>query len=141
MKIASAQLLPQIHHPHFHHKTNISMLCLQKQNRFPTDMKPDKILSAVLSGLTCIYGPPCAFMYTDVFTHREMHRHLKAFKCVFMDPFMHVSLCLHITIHLSERQRNIHIIAIFSLHSTFPPFCKKMPEKTDWSKIFCSLAS
>lgn len=53
--------------------------------------------------------------------------------------YAYIFVFMYISIHLSESQGNIHINAIFSLHSTFPPSVNVL--KTDWSKFFCPLAS
>lgn len=83
---------------------------------------------------------PCISVCTCTYAHTGMHRHLKSFKCIFMYSFMQISLCLYIQPCTWARSREIYTSMQYLAY-----FPLSLPTvnclKTDWSNIFCPLAS
>lgn len=64
----------------------------------------------------------CVHMY--LCTHRDAQTSEVIQMYIYVLIYADIFVFIYTTMHLSERQENIHINAVFSLLSTFPSYCK-----------------
>lgn len=64
----------------------------------------------------------CVHMY--LCTHRDAQTSEVIQMYIYVLIYADIFVFIYTAMHLSERQGNIHINAIFSLLSTFPSYCK-----------------
>lgn len=57
-------------------------------------------------------------------THRDAQTSEVIQMYIYVLIYADIFVFIYTTMHLSERQENIHINAVFSLLSTFPSYCK-----------------